>query len=61
MSHLHMHIISPESELSTRMDITFKPDSYWFKTTETVLDTLERLKPPATQIQSPQDDLSDLK
>ena len=57
VSHLHMHIISPESELSTRMDLTFRPDSYWFKTTDTLLAMLDKLKPPVTQTQSPMDDL----
>ncbi|XP_003741009.1 histidine triad nucleotide-binding protein 3 [Galendromus occidentalis] len=61
VSHLHMHIISPESEMSTRMDLTFRPDSYWFKTTETLLGILDRMKPPVSQVQSPIDELGDLR
>lgn len=32
VSHLHLHIISPASEMSLLQSIIFKPNSWWFAT-----------------------------
>ncbi|XP_015906698.2 adenosine 5'-monophosphoramidase HINT3 [Parasteatoda tepidariorum] len=38
--HLHLHVISPECELSSRSHILFKPGTRWFRTTNQVISKL---------------------
>ncbi|OQR76693.1 histidine triad nucleotide-binding protein 3-like [Tropilaelaps mercedesae] len=56
VSHLHMHIIAPESAMSTRYDMTFRTDSYWFRSVDVILETLSKLRPTSSQLQTPSSD-----
>lgn len=48
-----MHVIAPESSMSARYDLTFRTDSYWFRSVEAILESLMRLRPTASQLQTP--------
>lgn len=40
VSHLHLHIISPESQLPFLSRWVFKPDSWWFATADQILEKI---------------------
>ncbi|CAG9864569.1 unnamed protein product [Phyllotreta striolata] len=40
VGHLHMHVISPASEMSLYNKLIFQPNTYWFQSAE---DTLNQL------------------
>ncbi|KAG5879160.1 hypothetical protein JTB14_029962 [Gonioctena quinquepunctata] len=40
ISHLHLHIISPASEMSFITGIVFKPNSWWFQSVDQILAKL---------------------
>lgn len=41
VSHLHLHIISPMSEMGFFSRLTFKPNTFWFVTHDYVLTRIE--------------------
>lgn len=43
VKHLHLHGISPTSEMKLIGRWVFRPDSYWYKTVDTIINSL----PPA--------------
>jgi diadenosine tetraphosphate (Ap4A) HIT family hydrolase len=45
VSHLHLHVIAPQSQMRWLSRAIFKPDSWWFKTPEYVLHQLEGTEP----------------
>ncbi|XP_008191122.1 adenosine 5'-monophosphoramidase HINT3 [Tribolium castaneum] len=44
VSHLHLHIISPVSEMSFISSFVFKPNSWWFTSVDQILEKLEKSK-----------------
>lgn len=40
ISHLHLHVISPASEIKFVHRMVFKPDSFWFYTGDYVLENV---------------------
>ncbi|XP_022687356.1 histidine triad nucleotide-binding protein 3-like isoform X2 [Varroa jacobsoni] len=56
VGHLHMHIISPESAMSKRNELTFRNDSYWFRSADAILEMLTRLQPTPSRLQTPSSD-----
>lgn len=41
ISHLHLHAISPQSEMSLISRAMFKPDSWWFVTVSKIINSLK--------------------
>ncbi|XP_071953259.1 adenosine 5'-monophosphoramidase HINT3-like [Antedon mediterranea] len=46
MSHLHMHILYPETSIRWWNKLFFKPDSYWFTLYDTMLMSLNEMDGP---------------
>lgn len=41
IKHLHLHGIAPTSGMNMIRRWTYRPDSYWFKTADTIIDSLK--------------------
>jgi diadenosine tetraphosphate (Ap4A) HIT family hydrolase len=44
ISHLHLHVISPASQMSTISRLIFKPHTWWFTSVEQVLEKFSNSK-----------------
>ncbi|CAH1991543.1 unnamed protein product [Acanthoscelides obtectus] len=44
ISHLHLHVISPKSDMGFFSKLVFKPNTWWFQTVDGVLEKLEKSK-----------------
>ena len=46
VGHLHLHIISPVSQLGYVSRLIFRENSYWFTTADSLLAEIEKKPPP---------------
>jgi diadenosine tetraphosphate (Ap4A) HIT family hydrolase len=44
ISHLHLHVISPASQMSTISRLIFKPHTWWFTSVEQILEKFSNSK-----------------
>ncbi|VEN47676.1 unnamed protein product [Callosobruchus maculatus] len=44
ISHLHLHVISPASDMGFYSRLVFKPNTWWFQTVDGILEKLEKSK-----------------